>query len=529
VRVFTRAANEAALLADLSFQPEPLPLLRPEGSELPWLIEGPGSSTDATQGRGTWELLLQRARGRWLQVRLSLEGNELATPRLAALRAWNPRFSYSQRYLPAVYREDAGSADFLERFLANFEGTFTQLEDRIAAASALFDVRSAPADTLDWLAGWLGLVLDPSMDERRRRQLIRNAVALYQYRGTTASMRLAVQLALSDCVPDEDFVLPSPSQEQPWGVRVIEGFLTRLLPPALLGETTFDDTPRMVTPGARWSPAEGADGLHRRWRAWLAAAGKADETALFKPLAPSAALAADWQAFCQSALGVVPQLAQAFDAAWQGFVSSHPGLRLGNTLPANGPTGTDDVALAQQREWREFLASLGGRLRRWVKRWQAFVARRHLRVADYKVDTGLDWPEFELLPVPTTLPANTSALADWFLFETRLEPMAAAAHAFSVLLPIAGPQADAAALAQRIDLATRIVRLEKPAHTRFDVRPYWALFRIGQVRLGWDTLLGDGSREPGLAPAMVLGLGHIGAARVALRPEVPDDRILLEC
>lgn len=535
VRVATRVADDADLLADQPFAGEPLPVLRPDGSELPWRLEGPGSvgadGSDAHHGRGTWELLLQRARGRWLQLRLSFEGNELATPRLNALRVWKPRFSYAQRYLPAVYREDRGSADFLERFLANFEGQFTAFEDRIAAASALFDVRSAPADTLDWLAGWLGLVLDPSMDERRRRQLIRHAMPLYQYRGTTAALRLAVQLALSDCVPDEDFELPSPSQAQPWGVRIVETYLTRVLPPALLGETTFDDGPRRVTAGQQWSLAEGYEGLNRRWRDWLAAAGPAfaDPGALFRPLPPSDTLAPIWQGFCQSALGVVPQLAAAFDAAWRRFVELGHAKKLGATMPTRWPRDDEPDADDKRDEWRRFLDTLPGDRRRWVRRWQAFVASRHLRPADYRAATGIDWPEFELLPVPTTLAPDKALLADWHLFETRLEPMAAAAHAFSVLLPIAGPEADLAALQQRVDLATRVVRLAKPAHTRFDVRPYWAMFRIGQVRMGLDTLLGDGSRSAGLAPPMVLGLGHVGASRVALRPDVPADRILLEC
>ena len=168
-------------------------------------------------------------------------------------------------------------------------------------------------------------------------------------------------------------------------------------------------------------------------------------------------------------------------------------------------------------------------LRRWLARWQGFIARRYVRVDAYQLATGANWPQFELIPPPVVLPGNASLLADWALFETRLEPMAAAAHRFSVLLPSGGPLADADALAQEIELATRVVRLAKPAHTSFDVRQYWALFRIGQARLQLDSLLGLGSRAPELAPPMVVGSGHVGAGRLAPRPEAPVDRLLLEC
>ena len=85
-----------------------------------------------------------------MQIRLA--GNGRTTPRLRALRAYYPRFSYLNHYLPAVYREDGESAWFLDRFLANVEGTYTAIEDRIAAVQMLFDTRAAPSEALDWLA-----------------------------------------------------------------------------------------------------------------------------------------------------------------------------------------------------------------------------------------------------------------------------------------------------------------------------------------------------------------------------------------
>lgn len=541
--IASRCSDDLELLDSLPFTEEPHPVLRPDGSELPWLLDAPGSRTDASKGLGTWETLLQRCRGRWVQLSLRLEGNELTTPRVAALRLWRPRFSYLDRYLPAVYREDESSADFLERFLALFEGGFTTLEDRIATASALFDVRTAPAETLDWLASWLGLVLDPALDEARRRQLIDHASALFQYRGTPQAVRLATQLAVATSVlPESEFALPKPSQAQPWGVRVLESFLTRSQPPELLGRTVVSDQPRVLSSQARWSLKDGAAGLQQRWQAWLTAQGSTDAGSplatgsAFAPICPDDVPQSVWQGFCEAQLGAVPTLAAELDQAWQERMRRQPDARFPARLPQRWPEPDEaedpTAALALQEAWRTFIAKLSPRLARHLRRWQAFVARRHHGIATWRARTGGqagNWPSFALMAPPTALPTDPVALTDWALFETRLEPMQARAHSFSVLLPISGPGSDIATLQRDMDLVRRVVSLEKPAHTRFDIQPYWTLFRLGQVRLGLDTLLGEGSRDPQLAPSMVLGQGHIGASRTASRRDVPPDRILIEC
>jgi hypothetical protein len=40
-------------------------------------------------------------------------------------RAWAPRFSYAERYLPPLNRENPASSDFLDRLPALFNGEFT--------------------------------------------------------------------------------------------------------------------------------------------------------------------------------------------------------------------------------------------------------------------------------------------------------------------------------------------------------------------------------------------------------------------
>ena len=68
---------------------------------------------------------------------------------------------------------------------------------------------------------------------------------------------------------------------------------------------------------------------------------------------------------------------------------------------------------------------------------------------------------------------------------------------------------------RRIALAHRVVELEKPAHTTFDVRFYWDAFRVGEARLGLDTIADLGSRSPDLLVDAVLGASHLGASRLA--------------
>src|SRR6185436_19512053 len=183
-------------LDQIEWRKEPSPRMRGDGPELPYLPRESGA------GRGTWELLFQEARGRYLQIKLVLRGDARTTPRIRALRAWYPRFSYLSNYLPAVYREDSESASFLDRFLANIEGTSTTIEDRIASAQILFDVASAPPDALDWLGRWFGVAMDPSWEDDRRRLFLRHAMEFFAARGTVRGLQIALRLALDECVDD---------------------------------------------------------------------------------------------------------------------------------------------------------------------------------------------------------------------------------------------------------------------------------------------------------------------------------------
>lgn len=66
----------------------------------------------------------------------------------------------------------------------------------------------------------------------------------------------------------------------------------------------------------------------------------------------------------------------------------------------------------------------------------------------------------------------------------------------------------------------RIVAVNKPAHTFYQVRNYYDLFIVGQARLGIDTQLGD---SPSFSP-MVTGQGYLAATYLGFpHPfELPD-------
>lgn len=390
VTISTRAQNDLALLASAPFLDEPPLYQRGAGAEIPYY--DPFADLDApSEAVGTWELLFQQARGRYLQIRLALRGNGRVTPRLRALRAYYPRFSYPRRYLPSVYLEDEVSAGFLERLLANPEGFFVDIEGKMRDVSVLFDPRSAPPDTLDWLASWVALMLDPLWAQLqakrqqsnpvrkkpapdRRRLVIRYAMRLYNRRGTPDGIRFALHLLLDPCLEER-----------------LQRFKTAAIQPdpSLREELAQLGLPY---PSPVWSEEDYENLLHDY---------------LLSPCRPSKI-----------------RLVERFLARDGRAVAA------GDPTAAGGSSGSDTIQ--------------------------------------------------------------------------------ASAHRFSILIPEALSSDEEA-------MVRRIVQLEKPAHTLFDVRRYWDYFRAGEARLGLDTVLGEDSR---FRP-IVLGVHYLAEGYLA--PAYPMD------
>ena len=509
VRVESRASDHVDRLSDQPWQPEPELYQRDTGSELPYRSAVPAEASDQ-DAWGTWELLLQHAEGRYLQLRLTLDGDGRATPRLRALRAYGPRFSYLEEYMPDLYQHDEASAAFVERFLANGEGILTALEGKIAQVKQLFDVRTVPDEYLDWLATWFGASFDPALDTRRKRLFLDHAVELFNQRGTLAGLARMLALVLDPCADETLFTRagiadivgrPEDATERTArrsGIRIVEEFAARDVPRAVAGDARAPQAPSEVRVDHAWTPRDGAETLHRRFRSFLETPredGGPPRAAVwsrrtFPPLLPAASgeeadaqtRRNDWRVFVRR---VIEGPYAAIDA---GTVRRPPGDRADAT----------------------------------TQRFRAFLRRRYALFEDVPAPFRDGADRFEAVALPRALPTG-DALHDWMQFVGTALPVQRAAHRFRVLVPL-DPDADVDAQRRRLDVARRVVEAQKPSHTAFEVLPYWAAFRVGTVRTGLDTVLGTGSRY---APLLV-GEGALAEEVVgAAHPKaVPDRRVV---
>ena len=140
------------------------------------------------------ELLIQSSPGACLWLNVELRGNGTATPLIRSMTLYAPRQS-SLNYLPPVFREDAVSADFLNRYLSYFDTIFDEIETLIAVFTGYLDPDGVPSgDFLAWLGSWLDLTFLAEWSDATRRAFVRQAIALYKQRGTLAGLQAILRL-----------------------------------------------------------------------------------------------------------------------------------------------------------------------------------------------------------------------------------------------------------------------------------------------------------------------------------------------
>ncbi|WP_437569827.1 phage tail protein I [Sorangium sp. So ce542] len=173
---------------------------QPDGSDAAW--------QDAPRDALHVHLRDQRARYCWIRVQLS--GDGLATPVLtnASVRFDQPGYL---AHLPAVYRAQTPSRDFLARFLALFESMGLEHGDAIEQLPELFDPAAIPAESLPWLASWLAVELDERWSTDKQRAAIVRAYREHAARGTADGLRRAIRFETG--VPA---VLVEPALQAAW-------------------------------------------------------------------------------------------------------------------------------------------------------------------------------------------------------------------------------------------------------------------------------------------------------------------------
>jgi phage tail-like protein len=465
VQAWSRAADSERALASMAWCREPELYRRGNGCEIPFVQGpcGPGATGDGLppdsvlqstpspsqqhfdSSSGTWELLFQQARGRYLQLKLTLTGNGRHTPRLTALRAYFPRFSYLEKYLPAVYGQDRHAASFLDRFLSNFEGLYTALEDKIAAVHTLIDVRSTPSEALEWLAGWFGLVLDRAWDDQRRRLLIKHAMTFFQYRGTTHGLQMALRLTLNDPACEEIFVAPPNGRQNRSTIRVVEKYRTRTTPAVVLGDPTEVGLVSPAAPSGRWEPRVGAAQLSDRYARYLeqqyATAEKLPASVWFpirNPLYqkataadPAASVSAHapedeilWQVFLQRRYTTIAELNKAHHMNATAFEQ----IRLPEELSAETAPFGDWNAFIDEKAglWQRFCAEVLGFVPQAAdsdaRLWQDYLLQQYADIDTLNSRYGTLHTHFNQVLPPEDQPNDPARLNDWdaFLKETAM-------------------------------------------------------------------------------------------------------------
>ena len=92
--------------------------------------------------------------------------------------------------LPAMFHDD----DLSQRWCDGLDDVIAPVPATLDNLWAYLDPTLAPLDFVMWLAGWVGLPIDQTWSEQRRRELVARAHRLYDYRGTAGGLADLIEL-----------------------------------------------------------------------------------------------------------------------------------------------------------------------------------------------------------------------------------------------------------------------------------------------------------------------------------------------
>lgn len=137
------------------------------------------------------DCLVQSDPGRYLWIRLTLRSARKESPEVQWIQAFFPRESYLE-FLPAIYQQDDVSRRFLDRFLSLFQTDLDNLDGVLDDLWMMFDPASVDVRFLRWLASWLALDILPEWKPDKIRQTLKQAMSLYEARGTVKGLQGAL-------------------------------------------------------------------------------------------------------------------------------------------------------------------------------------------------------------------------------------------------------------------------------------------------------------------------------------------------
>lgn len=138
------------------------------------------------------DIILRNLKGRYLWICIEFVNYEQESMKIQSMKIEFPQVSFVD-YLPEIYRVDDDRNSFTERFVSIFQSMYVDLEDKIDYTPVMFDVNRTSKDFLNWVGDWLSVKNASVWEEKKLRNLIRQAVKIYKIKGTKRAVAKIVQ------------------------------------------------------------------------------------------------------------------------------------------------------------------------------------------------------------------------------------------------------------------------------------------------------------------------------------------------
>ena len=134
------------------------------------------------------DILLYDEKGRYLYLMLEIICSQEVT--ISGLRVMNPGDNFLQTF-PEIYRK-RGSA--FHRFLSIFSTIYNDFDWDIENIDRFIDIDRIPIELLSVYMEWLGVHIDPHLDESIHRRFLKAAYELNSIKGTSESLKRIVKI-----------------------------------------------------------------------------------------------------------------------------------------------------------------------------------------------------------------------------------------------------------------------------------------------------------------------------------------------